>query len=459
MKRLVVIGAGISGLSAAWAAERRAEELGLDIEVLVLERDPMAGGKVKTIRRDGWSIEGGPTGYLDNEPALSELVQSLHLDSRPANEAAARRFVVRKGRPAEIKTSPIAFMKSGILGPLGLLRVCREPFIPRRKDESDESIWDFAARRIGKQMADRMIAPMMLGIFAGDAKRLSLNGAFPRLAEIEAEHGSLIRGMIALRKKKKGANTAGPAGPGGALTSFDEGLALLPQTLAQKLRVRTNARVCHLKPADAESWRVSIEGDSEAIPADAVILSGEPWAMAPLLESAAPAASQILAQIECPPVIVIGLGYGPEALSKVPEGFGVLIPRGEGYRILGSLWDTHLFPRRSPEGKLLIRVMLGGQVDPKVIDLSDTELMETVQGDLHRLFGLDTKPELCEIVRWPRAIPQYDVGHPQRVLEVEEAIAKHPGLSLAGNALHGVAFAKSAALGLKRGREAIDALL
>jgi len=297
----------------------------------------------------------------------------------PANEAAAHRFIVRGGRMREVQAHPLRFLSSGILSTSGLLRLMAEPFIRGRRSGDDESVWDFAARRIGRQAADTLIAPMVLGVFAGDARRLSLPAAFPRLAEIEREYGSLIRGLIMRGiKGNRGRKGGGPAGPAGRLTSFRHGMQSLPLALAASgdLIVRTGVEVRGVSRGE-NGWRIETSDGHTA--ADAVILAGEPWAMAALVRREAPELARRLDAIPCPPVTVVALGYGPEALARVPRGFGVLIPRSEGFRILGCLWDTHIFPGRSPQGSLLLRVMLGGAVDPDAALLPGSRLLALVR--------------------------------------------------------------------------------
>ncbi len=454
VKKLVVVGGGISGLAAARAAVDEAAARGTAIDVTVLERGAAVGGKASSKREGGWLVEGGPAGYLDNEPVMAGLVESagMEADLVQASDAAAKRFIVRGGRMRPVDPNPIAFARSGLLSVGGMLRLAAEPLIRPRRNSADESVWDFAARRIGSQAADRLIAPMVLGVFAGDARALSLRSAFPRLGELEDQHGSLVRGMIASRKK----NSGGPAGPGGKLTSFRDGLQSFPAALAGSggFRVRCNAEVEAVIASVAGGWSVRIAGDGEALPANALILSGEPWAMASILR---PNASEIADQLDaiyCPPVTVMGLGFSGGVLQRMPVGFGVLIPRGEGFRILGSLWETHIFPGRSPEGGLLGRVMIGGAVDPEAAALPDDELLMLVRKDLARLMNLHEQPVYHRIVRWERAIPQYELGHSRRVAEIEAALNDHPGLFIAGNGLYGIAFAKAAAAGAAKGRAA-----
>lgn len=451
MKRLVVIGGGISGLAAAWAASKAAPDA---FECIVLEREADVGGKAVSLRDDDFLIELGPTGYLDNEPSVDRLVAAAGLTKLPANQAAARRFVVRRGRLREVQAHPLKFARSGILSPLGLLRVGLEFAIPGKKDGADESVWDFARRRIGRQGADRLIAPMMLGVFAGDARRLSLPAALPRMAAIEREYGSLFRGLLAIRRQ--GRRDAGPAGPSGVLTSFPEGLQQLPRRLAAVggFTVRCSSEARRVTARAGGGYTIELAGDGDELVADAVVLSGEPWAMAALVRESGAALAEALDGIYCPPIAVVALAYGPAAFQKVPAGFGVLIPRDENFRILGCLWDSFLFPGRSPERKLLLRAMLGGAVDPQAAELADEDLVQVVRGDLARLLGLTATPLHQRVAVWPRAIPQYELGHLDRVAVIEKELAARPGLFVAGNALYGIAFAKAAAAGIRIGESA-----
>ncbi|HEV2291276.1 MAG TPA: protoporphyrinogen oxidase [Gemmatimonadales bacterium] len=439
MRRIVVIGGGISGLAAAWSAQRVGGH-----EVLVLERAPQVGGKARSISQDGWLVEGGPSGYLGGRPELERLIDDVGLSGErvPANAASARRFLFRAGRMRRLIANPVGLLTEGVLGPGGVARMLAEPFIPRRRDGADESVWNFAARRLGSDVADRMILPMALGIFAGDARRLSLAAAFPRMAALEREHGSLIRGMIARRK--------GP-GPGG-LSSFRLGMQQLPRTLAERggFTVRCNASVIGLARAGAR-WLVAVAGDREPIPADGVILAGEPWSVAPLLVPHDERLAAELAAIPCPPVAVVALGYAPAAAARIPKGFGVLISRGEGFRMLGNLWEAQLYPGRGPAQHALVRTMYGGAVDPEAGALSEGELVALARTEVARLYGISDAPVLEQVVRWPRAIPQYEIGHPVRVMRIEAAVSALPGLAITGNGLRGVSFADAATDGLRTG--------
>lgn len=468
-RRLVVVGAGISGLAAAHAAARTAAERDLSLEVLVLEREGQAGGKAMSLQRDGWLIEAGPGTFLDNEPGFQALLAEAGLaDERiSADRASKHRFLYRGGRLCEIPAHPLRFATSGLLGPSGLLRMAMEPFIGKRASGNqgggiDESIWNFAARRLGRQAADRLIAPMILGIYAGDARRLSLPASLPRLATLEEEHGSLIKGMIA---KRRAAPERGlSAGPSGEMSSFRGGMQSLPRALAAdpRIQVRCGAMVESLQRAPASdreepgSFRLSIAGDGEPVLADSVIVAGEAWAAAELLQTVAPLSARRLEEIEMPHVAVVALGYDGDALSRVPPGFGVLVPRGQGTRTLGCAWDSYLFPGRSPGGSLLVRAMLGGSVDPDVGGMADAELSELARRDVAAMLGLEQEPIFEEQIRWTRAIPQYDLDHSARAVDINSELAAVPGLFLAGNSLEGVSFARSGATGRRRGVEAAE---
>lgn len=467
MKRIVVVGGGVSGLAAAWSAWEEAG--GCDgeagVEIVLLEAADEVGGKALTLRRGPWQMEAGPSGFLDNEPVLDRLAELAGIEKLPAEEASARRYLVRKGSLREIRAHPLRFATSGILSPGALLRVACEPWIARREAEEDESVWEFARRRLGAQAADRLIAPMVLGIFAGDARRISLPSAFPRMAELESKYSSLFRAMWALgkEKRKNGRPTGGPGGPSGHLTSFREGMQSLPRELARRapFQVRTGTPVRSIERHGAPArWRIEVDGGPLA--ADSLVLACDAPAAARLVREVCPPVARTLDQLSLPGLAVVGLGYGAEALARAPHGFGALISRAEGFRILGVLWESRIFPGRSPTEGLLMRAMIGGSTDPEAAALEPEELTCIARDDIARLIGLREPPTFEEVVRWPEAIPQYELGHAGRVAAVEAALEElrrsGPALHLAGNFLHGIAFPKAAAAGWSAGREAVRSL-
>jgi oxygen-dependent protoporphyrinogen oxidase len=454
VKRLVVIGGGISGMAAAFTAQKRAREASLDLDLIVLEKEREVGGKARSEHDGEWLFETGPLGWLSREAIVAELAREAGLEAEvlTAAEAQSRRFVHTRGRPREVRTSPLGFAASGILSVSGLLRVAREPWIPAKPDSADESVWDFAARRLGSEFASRLVHPMALGIFAGDARRLSLPSAFPMMAEMEREHGSLIRAQIARAR--------GSRGPSGSkLLSFRKGMQSLPRALASRggFTVRASCG-CRSVEKGEGGYRVLLENE-EVIAADAVILACEGFRAAQLLSSTAPEISRRLLEIPTPPVRLVALGYGPEAMSSIPRGFGVLIPRDAGYRALGVTCDGYLFPDRNREGHLLVRLFFGGTFDPGIDAAPVEDVERTAVSEMKRLFSFESEPRFIRSCLWPRAIPQYELGHGARVAEIERELSRFPSLYLAGNSLHGPSFGRAAARGACCGRDSVEALI
>ncbi len=457
--QLVVVGGGISGLAAAWAAHEEAHKRGTAINITLLDAGHQVGGKAVSNKLEGgWLTESGPTGFLDNEPVLDELIALAGLTKVPANEAAAHRFLVLGGTLREIHAHPLKFATGGILSPLGLMRMAREIFVPGKQGNADESVWEFGRRRLGAQAADRMLAPMVQGVFAGDSKRLSLPAAFPRMAEMEQQYGSLFKALVAV--KRAGAK-GGPSGPSGVLTSFEGGLQSLPLALAAKapFEIRNGLRVKSILRADKGRWAIDLGDGQAAFKADSVVLATEGPCMARIFEADAPTLATELDTIDHPGVTVLSLGYPPEAAAHFPNGFGCLIPRTENPRALGFLWDSSIFPDRAPEGHTLVRALYGGAVDPSIVDLSSDQLKELATQEIRELFHCPVAPVFSHETRWQQAIPQYNLGHLDRIARIEAALKTYTKgrgpLQLAGNSMYGVAFSKAAARGWQVGLQAI----
>lgn len=445
MKRVVIAGGGIAGLSIAWAIRRRDP----DAEVVVLERSARTGGNIRTEHIDGYTCESGPDGFLDNAPATLKLVRAIGVESRllPSNDAARKRYIVRSGRLIEVPTSLGAFVTTPLLSARGKLRIAFEPFA-RRRDEADESIHDFASRRIGREAASVLVDPMVSGIFAGDASALSLRACFPRMWQLEEDHGGLFRALLATRRSRRRGDPVGA--PSGRLTSFTGGMADLTDTLTRELgpAVRTSTPVVELcqrnpiaiGPGRPSARRYAVGTPAEIIDADAVVLSGSAAESATILQDLDPVLGTLLQSIPTAPLAVVCLGYSAPAIASQCElaGFGFLVPRNEGVRILGALWETSIYTNRAPANKALLRVMIGGARDRQAASLPDGQLLGIVLRDLARTIGLSVAPEFVRIIRHPRGIPQYVKGHLARVHQIDTLLKAHPGLYLAGNSYRGV---------------------
>ena len=446
--RVVIAGGGIAGLSIARALTRQLP----DADVVVLEGRDRVGGNIRSDRVNGYLCEAGPDGFLDNAPATLALVEEIGLADAllPSRDAARRRFVFRGGRLHEVPLSPLAFLRSGILSAAGKLRVAAEPF-SSRGPARDETIHEFAERHIGREAADVLIGSMVSGIFAGDARQLSLRACFPKMAEMEAAHRSLFRAMLAKRASARKGNGVGA--PAGKLHSFTDGMEELPRALAASLgrRVRVGTRVIALSPRrgyqpgqfprEVGARAFTVRAGGQSIEADAVVLAGPAPDSAELVRPFDATLADLLAKVPSAPLAVVSLGYDEGAIVRERgplDGFGFLVPREEGPRILGALWESSIYPNRAPAGKALIRVMIGGATDPESIALDDNELVDCVRRDLARTMNLLTAPEFVRVVRHRRGIPQYTVGHRNRLARIDARLSACPGLFVAGNSYRGV---------------------
>jgi len=442
---LAVIGGGVSGLTLAYLVTRRSS-----MDVVVLEREARVGGKLQTDWLDGYCCEWGPQGFLDNVPETLQLARDLGLEGellRAADEAGDR-FIVRDGRLRRVPLSPPAFLRSDVLSLGGRLRVLLEP-LQRGPRGGDETVFEFARRRIGLEAAEVLVDAMVTGVFAGDARQLSLPATFPRMREMEATYGSLFRAMLALRRegsrhRAAGATSprpGGPAGPGGTLTTFRRGMQQLTDTLAAALaqRARTNAAVTRVRRTAADF--VLTLADGEELRARQVVAAVPPAAAAPLLGEVLDAgALAALREIPSVPVAVVMTGYAsPRPFRHPTRGFGFLVPGREHRRILGTIFCSSTFPAQAPAGATLLRTLVGGARAPHLAHLKDGEILALVRQELDALLGGNPQPELVHIVRHSEAIPQYTLGHTSRVAAIQRGAAAVPGLYLLGNGYGGVA--------------------
>lgn len=428
--RVAIAGGGISGLSLAYFLKSGDPSL----DVMVLEAQDRPGGKIWTDRGEGFLLESGVNGFLDNKPRTLELARRLSLSPLRSSDEARKRFIYSGGVLHALPESPPAFLKSGLLSPVGKARIFLEPFIGRTS-AAEESLADFARRRLGREALEKLIDPMAAGVFAGDPENLSLRSCFPRIHELEQTHGSLIRAMLKLKKKTGKAS----AGPGGTLTSFSGGMQVLTDALVAALggAVRTGCRAAAVEPSGGgyalHLW------DGSKVEADAVVLACPSHQTAKVLRELEPEASKALLEIPYPPVSVVCTGYSAEKIDRrAVSGFGFLVPRGEQRKILGTLFDSSIFPGRAPEGHVLLRTMVGGARSPETALLQDGALLESVLYELAAVSGIKAEPDFFRIYRHELAIPQYTPGHGERLARLDAALSGHRGLYLTGNAYRGI---------------------
>ncbi|MCP4902821.1 MAG: protoporphyrinogen oxidase [bacterium] len=434
--RVAIVGGGITGLAAAWWLEHDREIS----DSVVLEADTRVGGKIQTKNIDGHILEWGPQGFLDNAPDTLALAASVGLtdDLVRANEEAADRYIVRDGRLHSVPLTPPAFFRSPLLSLRGRLRVALEPFARKRRTY-DESIHSFAQRRIGKEAADVLVDAMATGVFAGDSRRLSLSATFPRMEAMESQYGSLTRALLARKREQRGQGQkgGGPAGPGGTLTTFRQGMEQMPHALVARLgdRIKLGSSVLSIEPVEGG---LLLRGSDFEIHAKRVLLTLPAAAAARLLGPVAPAAVDSLSQVETVPISIVNSSYATrDAFSHPVSGFGFLIPGQEPFGILGTLFCHDIFPGQVPDGRLLLRTMIGGAREPAAAAESDESLVSRSRTAHEKLFGSNPEPDRTWIIRHKYGIAQYGIGHLRRVEVAEQATAEI-GIQLAGSPYRGV---------------------
>jgi len=434
--KIAIVGAGISGLATGQAILAKYPHS----EIVVFEAGSHTGGKVMSeMTPEGYLCEWGVNAFLDKSPRTLELCREIGLTPLPGNAAAKKRYVFSEGALHKLPEKPPEFLASKLLSFPGRLRVIAEVFSGRAK-KPDETLEEFGTRHLGREAFQKLIDPMASGVFAGDATKMSLKSCFPRIQEVEAEYGSLIRGLIKLQKeaRKTGRkDTPGP-GPGGNLTSFRAGMSVMTDALTVGLgsRVRVESPVNSIGRSGGQYTLHMGDGANEDF--DAVILATPAWAQARILRDMAPGISELVSEIQYPSLTVVCLGYDEENASERMDGFGFLVPSGENRGILGTVADSNVFPGRAPEGSVLLRTMVGGARVPELAELPDEQLLDRVLSDLRDIMGLSADPEFVKIYRHERAIPQYLVGHADRLAAISGQLEKFPGLVLTGNAYRGV---------------------
>jgi len=445
MNKIAIIGAGISGLSTAHAIERMAAEARLDVSVTVFERDGRTGGKIWSIKEDGYLCEWGPNGFLDSKPMTLDLCDQLGIRNQleRSNDNARKRFIYSGGILNRLPENGPMFLQSKLISWPGKIRLAQEFFRPRRTDGVDETLAEFARRRLGPEALDKLIGPMVSGIFAGNPETMSLKSCFPRIHELEQEYGGLLKAMIKLAKQKKaevkaGKQVASAAGPGGVLTSFVGSIQGLTDSMVNSLRgtVQVNQAVTSLRPVSG-GWELAL-ADGSRFDCEILVSAAPAHALKDLTAPFDETLSELFAGIPYAPMNVICFGYEREKIARDLDGFGYLIPKKEGCAILGTLWDSSIFPQRAPEGHVLLRSMMGGATNPEAIGLSDAEVKERTMAELKKIMGISEQPDFVRIFRHQRAIPQYVVGHAARLAVIDETLENYPGLVLAGNAFFGV---------------------
>ncbi len=434
VKSVAIIGAGITGLTAAFYLKRR------NIPVTVYEATDRAGGVIRSLRKDGFLAEFGPNTTLETSSKIPQLITDLNLESRRLQTSpnAKNRYLVRDKKPVAMPSAPLQFLTTRLFSARAKLAVLREPFVPPRRDDADESVAEFVERRLNREFLERAVDALVSGIYAGVPEKLSVRHALPRLYDLEQRYGSLIRGQIfgAGDRKRRGEVARSRA----RMFSFDEGLQVLPDALAARLgdSLKLRTAVNRLSPVQ-NGWRVySAGGESDFT---AAIYCGPAHKLAELrLDNAD---LKLFSEIIHPPVASVVLGFRRRDVAHPLDGFGMLIPRIEKFKILGAIFSSSLFPNRAPAGFVALTSYIGGARDPELALKSPEELVQLTRTDLGALLGATGEPVFQHVAFYPKAIPQYNVGYGKFKEALDGLETRFPGLFFAGNYRDGVSLGDS----------------
>jgi oxygen-dependent protoporphyrinogen oxidase len=468
MKRIAIIGAGITGLAAAHHLGELAAARELPVEVTILERGKRAGGPLKTIRRDGFTIETGADSFLTEKPAAADLARRLGLENDliPTREQFRRTYVVHDGKLVEIpegfsllaptRLEPV--VKSALFSEEGKRRIAMEPSVPPRADTADESLAAFVTRRLGREVLDRVAQPLAGGIYTADPERLSMTATMPRFVEMEKRYGSLIRGLQEAEKART-IKTAGTSGARWSLfLSMRNGMGSLVDVLAARVSksVRFGADVAEVSRRDG-GWAIALASGGP-ISADAIICAAPAFAAARLLKATDAALASTLGKISYASAATVNLTFREGDFPKAPDAFGFVVPIIEHRKIIAGSFSSLKFEGRAPAGAILARAFVGGVLQNEMNSLPDDAIIAAVRDEFRALLGVTAAPGIVEVQRWPDSMPQYEVGHLDRVAEIERAAAHLPRFVLAGAAYRGVGIPDCIRSGEEAARIILDQL-
>jgi oxygen-dependent protoporphyrinogen oxidase len=446
MKRIAIIGGGISGLSAAYTIEEKRQS-GTSVEYVLFESSPRLGGVLVTDRVDGCLVEAGPDSFLTEKPWAADLCREIGLGDQliGSNDSERKTYIVARGKLVVMpdglmfmvptKITPTVF--SPLFSWRTKIRMAAEWFHPPHKASEDETVAEMVERHYGSEMVDLLADPLLSGVYGGEASQLSVRAVLPRFADMESKHGSLGRAMLAARKKM-GAAANVPARP--LFTSLKEGMQQMVDALVARLdanSLKTSALVQSVIRQD-NGWTVCAGYQSDQF--DAVIIATPAHAAADVLESTNENLARELSEIKYSSSVTATLGYDEKVRRSLPPGFGFLVPRSAGHRMLAATFVHNKFPHRAPENRAIVRCFLGGARDEQILQTSEEEILEIVRGELRQIIGiaLNAEPLFARVYKWKSAMAQYSVGHLERLQRIESFRQKLPGLALAGNGYNGI---------------------
>jgi len=446
MKHIAIIGGGISGLSAAFTIEEKRQS-GTSVQYVLFESSPRLGGVLVTDRVDGCLVEAGPDSFLTEKPWAADLCRKIGLGDQliGSNDSERKTYIVARGKLVVMPDGLMFMVPTKIMptvfSPLFSLRtkmrMAAEWFHPPRKASEDETVAEMVERHYGPEMVELLADPLLSGVYGGLASELSVRAVLPRFADMESKHGSLGRAMLEARKKM-GAPASVPARP--LFTSLKEGMQQMVDALVARLdanSLKTSSLVQSVIRQD-NGWTVCAGYQSDQF--DAVIVATPAHVASAVLQAANENLSRDLGEIVYSSSVTVTLGYDEKVRRSLPPGFGFLVPRSEGHRVLAATFVHNKFPHRAPENRALVRCFLGGARDEEILDSSEDQILEIVRGELRQIIGiaLDAEPLFARVYKWKSSMAQYSVGHLERLQRIESLRQKLPGLALAGNGYNGI---------------------
>ena len=464
MKRIAIIGGGISGLSAAFSFEKQ-RSAGSGIWYELFESSPRLGGVLVTDEVDGCQIEAGPDSFLTEKPWASELCRELGLGDQlvGSNDADRKTYILVKGRLIEIPdglmfmvpTKIMPTLLSPLFSPATKLKMAQEWFHPPRKAEEDETVASLVERHYGPEMVDRLADPLLSGVYGGEAAQLSVRAVLPRFAEMEAKYGSLGRAMLAARRKNPPA-VKGAARP--LFTSLKGGMQQMVDAIVARLPgsvLHTGTPVQAVQQQDG-GWLVSAGFHSDSF--DAVIIAVPTQIAAGLIRTGVAELAAELDGVDYTSSVTVNLGYDGSVRSQLPPGFGFLVPRSEGKRMMAATFVHNKFPHRAPPQRALLRCFIGGTRNHALMQAPEEEIVGVVCDELRQIIGLNASPMFTRIYRWKGAMAQYRVGHLERLQRIDQRLASLPGLALAGNGYRGIGVPDCVRSGMEASKKCLTAL-
>jgi protoporphyrinogen/coproporphyrinogen III oxidase len=431
-RQVIVIGAGISGLACAY----RLKQLG--IPVILLEASARVGGLAGSMQKDGFLFESGPQSFQGTEPLL-ELIREVGIEGELERaDPRAPRFIYLHGKLQKIPMTPQALMASSLLGLKSRARIASEPFKRSNPPTKEESVADFVRRKFGHEILDYLVAPFVSGVYAGDPEKLSLKAAFPTLEEWEREYGSVLRGAMKSRPDKE--KRSGPP----PLCSFKDGVGSLAGAIAGRLgeSVRLRGKVTSVVRSANYQVCVECDGRNEMLEAAAMVVATPAYTAGHLTVQISSPLMHMLSGVAYAPVAVVACGYYERQIAEELDGFGFLVPRSEKVRTLGTVWNSSLFAGRAPAGSVAITSFVGGATDPKIVECSEDEIAAIVQDENARILQISGSPVVSAVWKYPKALPQYNLGHGHVVEAIRDGERANPGLFFCGNYLEGPSLGK-----------------